>query len=119
MRSVLAGVAQAVFILTIDAPRLLEELRLDAHTHLALRAPEGALEGDIPRSVVDRAAGALAEVPDGGRSWLAERQTVPDLGGAGPPIAELVLARPIDVGLAGLFPHARTVLLAAGAAALA
>jgi predicted Ser/Thr protein kinase len=113
--SVLAGVSQAVFILTIDAPRLLEELRLDAQTHLALVAPDGAVEGDVPSAVVAKATDSLAEVDD----WLVQRQPVPDLSGAGAPIAQLVLARPVDVGLAGLFPHARTILLFAAALAFA
>jgi predicted Ser/Thr protein kinase len=113
--SVLAGVSQAVFILTIDAPRLLEELRLDAQTHLALVAPDGAVEGDVPAAVVAKANGTLTEIDD----WLVQRQPVPDLNGAGQPIAQLVLARPVDVGLAGLFPHARAILLFAAALAFA
>ena len=112
--SVLAGVPQAVFIETIDAPPLLAELRLDAQTHLALVAPDGTVEGDIPAPIVRAARPQLSEIDD----WLVERQPVPDLSGSGPPIAQLVLARPVDVGLAGLFPHARTTLLACAALAL-
>jgi hypothetical protein len=69
--------------------------------------------------VIAKARPALDEVNEGGRHWLVQAQPVPDLGGAGAPIARLVLARRADVGLAGLFPHARGVLLALGGLCLA
>ena len=117
--SVLAGVPQAVFIQTLEGRHLLDELRLDTQTHLALMALDGSAQGEVPPSVVSKARESLDEVNDGGRLWLVQAQPVPDLGGTGNPIARLVLARRADVGLAGLFPHARGVLLALVGLALA
>jgi hypothetical protein len=116
--SVLAGVPQAVFIQILDGQRLLDELRTDAETRLALLASDGAIQGDIPAAVIAQAHEALTEVSDGGHRWLVQAQPVSELS-FGPPIAHLVLARPADVGLAGLFPHARGILLALGGLAMA
>ncbi|HJZ88799.1 MAG TPA: protein kinase [Polyangia bacterium] len=117
--SVLGGVPQAMFIQTLDGRHLLDELRLDAQTRLALMAPDGSTQGDVAPAIIGKARDSLHEVAVEGRLWLVQAQPVPDLGGGGPPIARLVLARPADVGLAGLFPHARGVLLALGGFALA
>jgi hypothetical protein len=118
--SVLAGVPQAAFIQTIAARRLLEELSPDPELRLGLDAPDGAFDGDLPPALLaaGRGAGAaLVEEQHGGRPWLVGGHPVPGLAG-GPPIALLVMARRADVGLAGLFPYARAILVLAAGLAL-
>jgi serine/threonine protein kinase len=119
--SVMAGVPQAMFIQTIEGRRLLEDLTSDSELDLALVAEDGSADGDVSRPLVEaagRARGAMSEIEHDGRRWLVQSHPVPSLRPGGPPVASLVMARSADVGLAGLFPHARLVLLAAGALAV-
>jgi serine/threonine protein kinase len=109
----LGGAPRAVFVQTIEGRRLLSDVSLGEGTQLALVAPGGAAEGDIPADVLAAgrsARGTTEEVREGGRSWLASSYPLRALGGGDIEIATLVLARPIDAGLAGLFPAARLVL---------
>ena len=71
-----------------------------------LVTPEGTT-GDVPPEVLARAAtDAPAEVRAGGHTWLVQSRA---LAVSGAPLARLVVARPADVGLAGVFPAARAV----------
>jgi hypothetical protein len=118
--AMLAGVPEAVFIQLLDGDRLLEEI--DPLTRLVLVAPNGATEGTLPEPMLAAARerpGALLEVFSEGRPWLVQSGALPGLHGSGSDIATVVFARPADVGLAGLFPHARALLLALTAAVIA
>jgi hypothetical protein len=119
--AMLAGVAQAVFIQLLDGDRLLDELALDPQTKMMLVAPGGGTEGTLPEGLLAAARARpdkLFEVSSEGRPWLVQSSVLPGLR-AGEGIATLIIARPADVGLAGLFPHAREVLLALTALTLA
>jgi serine/threonine protein kinase len=112
--TVVDDVPRAVFVQTIDGEKLLDDVSLGEGVQLALVAPGGASAGgDIPPRVL--AAGRDAtetadEVIEGGRSWLVQSYPLSGLGARQKEIARIVLARPIDAGLAGLFPRARLVL---------
>jgi hypothetical protein len=123
--ALLAGVPQAVFIQLLDGDRLLSELSIDPETRLTLIAPGGTAEGQVPAPMLTAARAnrnELLEVSHQGRPWLVQSAALPGLERSAAPIATLVIARPADVGLAGLFPRARElllVLIAIAAAALA
>jgi hypothetical protein len=119
--AMIGGVAQAVFIQLLDGDRLLDELAIDSQTKMVLVSPSGATEGALPEPLLTAARsrpGALLEVSSEGRPWLVQSGVLPGLG-TGEGIATLIIARPADVGLAGLFPHARVVLLFFAALTLA
>lgn len=116
--AVLAGVHQAVFVQTMTGRSFLEDLRPLDDTHLALVAPDGSSDGDVPREVVSAAAdtsGEVSEVTTKAGAWLRLRVPVPGIRPGKQAIAHLVMARSADIGLAGLFPHARGVLSTSGA----
>jgi serine/threonine protein kinase len=112
--TVVGDAPRAVFVQTIDGGKLLEDVSLGEGVQLALVAPGGASAGgEIPRRVLAagrESIGATEEVMDGGRSWLVQSHPLGGLDAAQKEIARIVLARPIDAGLAGLFPRARLVL---------
>ena len=111
--TIVGGAPRAVFIQTIEGRQLLSDVSLGEGVQLALVAPGGAAEGDIPRDVLAAgrsARGTTDEVRDGGRSWMASSYPLRALGGGAREIATIVLARPIEAGLAGLFPGARALL---------
>jgi len=90
----------------IEARRLLADVSLGDATRLALVTPEGTT-GDVPPEVLARAStDAPAEVRAAGHTWLVQSRA---LAVSGAPLARLVVARPADVGLAGVFPSARAV----------
>jgi hypothetical protein len=98
---------RAMFVQAIAAARLLEEVGVGGDTQLSLLAADGRAEGSVPREVLDAAAsGGIAEVAIGRENWFVERTPL-RAGDQHETIAELVLARESDVGLAGLFPDAR------------
>jgi serine/threonine protein kinase len=110
--TILGGAPRAVFIQTIEGRRLLSDVSLGEGAQLALVAPGGAAEGDIPPPVLVAGRGARGtteEVRAEARTWLVSSYPLRALGGERE-IATIVLARPIDTGLAGLFPAARLVL---------
>jgi len=97
---------RALFVQLIEAKRLLADVSLGDETRLALVTPEG-VTGDVPREVLAAAhEGAAAELRAGGHTWLVQSRA---LAISGAPLARLVVARPADVGLAGVFPSARNV----------
>jgi hypothetical protein len=101
--SIVSGVPQAVFLQTLSPRALLADIAPDAETRLALIAPDGSVDGDVA---------------DDTHAWLKVRHPVPGLTPDAPPIAEIVMARRADVGLASLFPHARLVLATLAAIAV-
>ena len=112
--TVLGDVPRAVFVQTIDGEKLLEDVSLGEGVQLALVAPGGAPAGGaIPPRVLAAgrdALGTVDEVIDDGQSWLVQSYPLGGLDAAQKEMARIVLARPIDAGLAGLFPRARLVL---------
>ncbi len=115
---------RAMFVQAIEAARLLTEVNLGEDTQLSLLAPDGTAVGDVPRMVLDQATSdGVAVLAIDGQEWLTERTPL-RAGEQSQAIAQIVLARESDVGLAGLFPNARTMfavlaLLLAGLAAAA
>jgi hypothetical protein len=95
--TVVGGVPQAALIQTLAGRRLLDDLA-EPDLTLGLVAADGATDGDLPH----------------GGGWLVDRWPLPGVSGA-----TLILARPADVGLAGLFPGARAVLAVVAALAVA
>jgi hypothetical protein len=101
-----------VFVQSVSGSRLLSEVSLGEGTLMGLAAPAGIAEGSMPAAVLAaglRAGDEVEEIRRDGQTWLVQRYPV--TGSVSPePIADIVLARRVDVGLAGLFPRARTVL---------
>ena len=119
--SVLAGVPQAAFIQTLAGRALLDDLGAEPGLALGLITADGALDGDVPAglAVAARDAGdAMASARHQGRAYLIQAHALPGLA-PDAPVARLVVARPADVGLAGLFPNARLVLAVSGIAMVA
>jgi predicted Ser/Thr protein kinase len=105
---------RALFVLLLDAARLLEDVGVGGGTRLSVVAPDGRAEGTVPASLVSRATtGAITEVTLDGETWLVERTPLRATGQT-TAIAQLVLARQSDTGLSGLFPYARHTLLTLG-----
>jgi protein kinase-like protein/putative zinc finger protein len=111
-----------LFVQLVPSANLLGDVRVAGDVELSIVAPDGSVEGSVPEAVWRNASSnGIAEVIAGER-WLVQRAP---LGAPGQRagVAEIVLARRADVGLAGLFPAARLVLailavvLAAGAVA--
>ena len=101
---------RGMFVQAIEAGRLLQEVSLGEDTVLALLAPDGSHEGSVPPEVLKAASSeAIAELEVGDQVWLAEGAAF-RAGDQRERIAQLVLARETDVGLAGLFPRARSWL---------
>jgi len=115
--TVLAGVPRAVFIQITDARRVLDEVALgEAGTALALVAPDGAVEGNVPDPVLHVGFGSGSEpraVDALGAHWLVQTNPL-SWGEESTPIASIVLARNLDVGLAVLLAGARRLLLLSG-----
>jgi len=106
---------RALFVQLIPGARLLDEVSLGEGTRMSLVSPGGAAEGSVPAAILAEAPGeplVIDEVTEGGHTWLIERFPL----GLAEPDGEapsIVLARPLDVGLAGLFPGARPLLVGA------
>jgi hypothetical protein len=111
-----------------DGRQLLEDVRLDDDTKLALVAPGGALVGhpDITPALARAAlaAGDVAEVETDAHTYQVQARAVRGLAGQGPSagsaenvIAHVVMARPKD-GVLSLFPGARLAFLLTALAAL-
>ena len=116
-------VPRGLFMQAVEGERLLSDVSVGEGIRLGLVAPDGAMAGPVPPAVAR--AGLAAGTDDdlvtvGGDTWLVESRPLAGLSDQAE-IARMVLARPIDVGLAGLFAGARAVLgiLTAGLLALA
>jgi len=111
--TVLGDAPRAVFVQTIEGKKLLDDVWMEGGVQLALVAPDGASAGSMPAEVLAAgrdAVGAVEEMRAGGQTWLVQSYPLSGLDGRQQEIARIVLARPTDAGLAGLFPHARLVL---------
>ncbi|HEV8321827.1 MAG TPA: adenylate/guanylate cyclase domain-containing protein [Myxococcota bacterium] len=125
--TVVKGTPKAVFLQVIDPKRLLDDVALgDAGTALALVAPDGTVEGSMPPPVLAAglgpdADGGDAEVEADGARWLVQRRGLPGLPGTtgAAPIATIVVARNLDVGLALLLGGGRLLLIVGSGALLA
>jgi tRNA A-37 threonylcarbamoyl transferase component Bud32 len=101
---------RALFVQFVEAKRVLEEVSTGTDTLLSVTAHGGVAEGSVPPPVIARAGdGAMTELAIESDEWIAQRSKLQGKHQSGA-IAELVLARHTDVGLAGLFPYARHVL---------
>ncbi|HUS63713.1 MAG TPA: serine/threonine-protein kinase [Kofleriaceae bacterium] len=104
---------EALFVVALPGHRLLEDVSPGGGTRLSLLTPDGTAEGTVPAAVLARATDtSVREVAVGGDDWLVQRQP---LGRPDASIGQLVLARRLDVGLAGLFAGARLILGLLGA----
>jgi serine/threonine protein kinase len=111
--TILGDAPRAVFVQTIEGQKLLDDVGLGGGVQLALVAPDGTSAGAMPAEVLAAgrdAVGAVEEMRAGGQTWLVQSYSLGGLDSRQQEIARIVLARPIDAGLAGLFPHARLVL---------
>ena len=92
---------------------MLAEVAIDNEidrTLLSVVAPDGTIEGTVPEPIAARASDGVTDTRSGDVSWLVQRAPLRAAGQrAG--VAQIILARPIDAGLAGLFPHARLVIV--------
>jgi hypothetical protein len=115
VRALVGGdVAQATFIQAIDARHFLAELTSADGSRLALVTIDGTADGDVHPDLVAAGRTTEAEIQEvaiDGHVWLAQGHPVPGIEPGSAAIATLVMARPADVGLAGLFPHARAILI--------
>jgi hypothetical protein len=100
----------AMFMQLVEAGRLLDEVGVGESTLLSVVTAEGVAEGHVPESVLrDVDDGGIDELSLDDGSWLAERTPL-RAKGQDTAIAQLVLARRTNLGLSGLFPHARQTL---------
>lgn len=101
---------RALFVQLVEAKRVLEEVSTGTDTLLSVTALGGVAEGSVPPAVIARTEdNRMTELAIDGDEWLAERTPL-RAAGQTEAIAQLVLARHTDTGLAGLFPYARYVL---------
>jgi len=100
----------AMFMQLVEAGRLLDDVGVGQDTMLSVVTVQGVAEGRVPRSVLLHLGdGGIDELSLDDGTWLAERTPLRATG-QGTAIAQLVLARRTNVGLSGLFPHARLAL---------
>ncbi len=108
------GQAKALFVQFVEAARVLKEVSTGTDALLSVTALGGEAEGGVPRGVLDGATSTgIAELTVDQHEWLAERTPL-RANDQADAIAQLVLARRTDVGLAGLFPYARGTLAVMG-----
>ena len=110
--------ARAVFLEIVDGDRLLEGIKLDDKTPLALVAPNGRSTGTASAALVAAApaAGDTATVNIGDETYQVQAVGIPNFDEHAPPVARVVMANP--AGGLTLFPHARLVFLLGLLAAL-
>ncbi len=113
--------ARALYLQVQDGEQLIDNVRLDDETELALVAPTGESTGRLsPRLVASALAStAVTDVEEGEHTYQVQAREVRGLEEQGT-IAHVVMARPLD-GVLSLFPGARLVfaLTAMGALVLA
>ena len=107
----------ALFLQLSAGHELLDEIRLDDDTLLALVAPDGTyVPASVPEQLVRGArSGEVVEMRAGGETYQVQARP---LASEGKPIASVVMARPIGGVLSGLFPGARLVFTLAMCAAM-
>ncbi len=113
--------ARAIYLQLEDGKQLLDDLRLDDKTLLALIAPDGTTIGDEGMShelvAAAPASGEIVELDDRGHAYQVQARGVPGLDGQSA-IGQVVMARKLD-GVLTLFPGARLVFMLAALGALA
>jgi len=110
---------RALFVLLLDAARLLEDVGVGEGTRLAVVTSDGRAQGTVPTALIPRRrSDGITEVTEANQAWLVERTPLRAKGQLDA-IAQVVLARKVDPGLAGLFPYARETLLALAILAIA
>jgi hypothetical protein len=110
-----------LFVQLVPSANLIRDVGVAGDVELSIVAPDGYVEGSVPEAVWRNASSdGIAEVIADGDRWLVQRAPL-DASGQRAGVAQIVLARRSDVGLAGLFPAARLVLaiLAVALAAVA
>ncbi len=100
---------KATVIQLVPATRFLADLSPGEATTLALVAKGGGREGTLEPAVVAAALAGDHATGDDNARWFLERVPVKNPAD-GTPIADVVLAQPVDVTTVGLFPHARSIL---------
>ena len=106
----IGAIPNAMFMQLVEAGRLLDEVGVGQDTLLSVVTMEGVAEGHVPRSVLLAVNdGGIKELSLDDGNWLAERAPLLSHG-QDSAIAQLVLARRTNLGLSGLFPHARDLL---------
>jgi hypothetical protein len=86
-----------------------------------LVARDGTIDGALSARLVAAALasqGVMIEAEEAGQPWLVQAAPVTGLGADDAPIATVVIGQKADVGLAGLFRGARSLLVLAAIAAL-
>ncbi len=106
---------RAAFVQLLSPHKLLGEVALgDQGMALTLVAQDGTVTASlVPDAVVREALAArddAREISAAGATWLVQSAPLPGLDG-GPPVATLVIARNLDVGLALFLTGARLMLL--------
>jgi hypothetical protein len=118
---VLGGSVGALYLQLVDSRAVLDDVKLDDVTQLALVAPDGLHVGDVPQALLDQlghhigSGDGVVQASIGNTAY--ELQTRPMLDLDGKPIAHFVMARPLSAVLA-LFPGARQMFAAAVVLAL-
>jgi predicted Ser/Thr protein kinase len=104
-------VPNAMFVQLVEAGRLLDEVGVGQDTLLSVVTEEGVADGKVPKSVLVAAHdGPMHELALDDGNWIAERAPLLTRG-QDSAIAQVVLARRTNVGLSGLFPYARPMLV--------
>ena len=113
-----AGERRGMFLEFIDGADVLDGIKLDSKTRLALVAADGTPIGDVPAALVHAAPrdGAIGEASAAGRTYLVQARPLSDARGQA--FATVVMARELD-GVLSLFPDARAVLAGTALGALA
>jgi serine/threonine protein kinase len=106
--------ARALYVQLQDGKQLLEDVRLDDKTLLALVAPSGDAVRDpglspaaVHEALAALATGAVTEIHDASTTYQVQARAIRGLDGK-QTIAHVVMARPLD-GVLALFPGARIV----------
>jgi hypothetical protein len=99
-----------VYVQILDGEQLLHDAGKNAGLAIAMVTLDGAAIGDVPAALVAAAPapGAPAELAVAGQDYLVETRDLHAQASA-ETIARVVMARRNERGIAGLFPHARSV----------
>ncbi len=104
---------------SLDANRLIEDIRLDKDMKLSILAPDGQNVGEVPNDLVKSAGkeGAIIEASHDGDLYQIKSQNLTGFDGS--TVGRVVMARTVGGVLSELFPGARTVFALAALVALA
>ena len=104
---------------SLDAKKLIEEIRLDEKMQLSIVSPEGVNDGEVSEDLVEaaRRGDAIIEVVHDGSPYQVKSQALTGLDGRS--VGRVVMSRELKGVLSGFFPGARTVFSIAALLALA